>query len=89
MASSYKQKDNGLLQNNKIDIAKFYCSVALKRVIWVLLSARLSQITDTFFFINDLHSFTMQNINDMETKKIKNNTAPTRKNPANTHYQQG
>ena len=33
MASSYKQKDNGLLQNNKIDIAKFYCSVALKRVI--------------------------------------------------------
>ena len=81
MASSYKQKDNGLLQNNKIDIAKLYCSVALKRVIWVFRSARLSQMTDTFFFIIDLHSFTVHKINDMETKKIKKNAAPTRKKP--------
>ena len=38
----------------------------------------------------DLHSFTVHNINDMETKKTKKKMQhPQEKNPVNTHYQQG
>lgn len=52
MGYSNKQKDDWLLQNDKIDIATLYCSVALKTVVWVFLSARLSQVTITLPGLN-------------------------------------
>ena len=42
-----------------------------------------------FFSTNDLQSFTNHNINAIETKKVQNNTVPTRTTPFQYKQQQG